>query len=166
MTSSLRRASDDPRPFALAGYGIIVFCFAVLGGWAALSPLASAVVANGHVVTQGNKKTVQHFEGGIIKEIYVLEGDHVLANQILIRLDETQPKANLEIARNQLYGTLARDARLSAELNGSEEVQFPQELTSVADDPIAAKAMEEQRAQFKERRGTLDAQISVLRSRG
>src|SRR5262245_21496321 len=166
MTNSLRQASDDPRPYALAGYAIIVFCFAVLGGWAALSPLASAVVASGYVVTQGNKKTVQHLEGGIIKQIFVLEGDRVFADQILIRLDETQPKANLEITRNQLYGTLARDARLSAELDGSDEVQFPQELTSAADDPIAAKAMEDQRAQFKERRGTLDAQISVLRSRG
>src|SRR5262249_21983160 len=157
MTNSPRPASDDPRPFAIAGYCIIVFCFAILGGWAALTPLASAVVANGYVVTQGNKKTVQHLEGGIIKEIFVLEGDHVLADQILIRLDETTPKANLEIARNQLYAALARDARLSAELDGSEEVQFTQELTSVADDPIAAKAMEDQRAQFKERRGTLEA---------
>jgi HlyD family type I secretion membrane fusion protein len=166
MINSQRLASDNPRPFALAGYAIIVFGFAVLGGWAALTPLASAVVANGYVVTQGNKKTVQHLEGGIIKEIFVLEGDHVLADQLLMRLDETQPKANLEIYRNQLYGALARDAQLSAQLDGSEEVQFSQELTSVADDPVAAKAMEDQRAQFKERRGTLDAQISVLRSRG
>jgi hypothetical protein len=54
------QTSDDPRVFALIGYAIIIFSFAVLGGWAALAPLGSAVVASGFVNTEGNKKTVQH----------------------------------------------------------------------------------------------------------
>src|ERR1700704_4763769 len=102
MANISRQASDDPRTFALVGYGIIVFSFVVLGGWAAITPLASAVVASGMVITEGNKKTIQHLEGGITKEILIHEGDHVVAGQTLIRMDDTQPKANLEIARNQL----------------------------------------------------------------
>ena len=162
MAKDRRRASDHPRVFALMGYGIIVFTFVILGSWAAVTPLASAVVASGFVTTEGNKKTVQHLEGGIVKQIFVHEGDHVTAGQIIIELDDTQPKANLEIARNQLYAALARDARFSAELDGSEQVQFPEELTAVSDDVIAAKAMDDQRGQFKERRGTLQGQISIL----
>jgi HlyD family type I secretion membrane fusion protein len=161
------RTSDDPRMYALTGYAIIIFCFVILGGWAALAPLGAAVTATGFVNTEGNKKTVQHLEGGIVKQVLVHEGDHVSAGDTLIRLDETQPKANLEIAHNQLYGALARDARLAAELAGSEVVQFPTELTSIAGtDPIAAKAIEDELSQFKERRATLNGQISILRARG
>ena len=49
--------------------------------------------------------------------------------QIILRLDDTSPKANLEIFRNQLYAAVAREARLAAELDGSPDVQFPDELT-------------------------------------
>jgi HlyD family type I secretion membrane fusion protein len=166
ITYKSRPASDDPRAFALIGYAIIIFTFFVLGGWAAWAPLSSAVNAAGFVNTEGNKKTVQHLEGGIVKEILVHEGDHVTAGQTVIRLDETQPKGNLEIARNQLYGALARDARLASALAGSADVQFPAELLAAADDPIAAKAMEDERNQFKEKQAALEGQISILHSRG
>jgi HlyD family type I secretion membrane fusion protein len=159
------QVSDDPRVFAFTGYAIIIFCFVVLGGWAAVTPLASAVVASGVVTTEGNKKTIQHLEGGIVKEILVREGDHVEAGQLVLRMDDTSPKANVEIFKNQLYAAVARDARLSAELDGSVEVQFPEELTSASNDPVAAKAMEDQRDQFKERRASLEGQFSILRSR-
>ena len=159
------QTSDDPRVYAGIGYAIIVFAFVVLGGWAAITPLGSAVVANGLVTTEGNKKTIQHLEGGIIKEILIREGQHVEAGQVILRLDDTSPKANLEIFRNQLYAAVARETRLAAELDGSPDVQFPDELTAVSSDPIAAKAIEDQVAQFKERRGSLEGQISILRSR-
>src|SRR5262245_36456390 len=165
LTGTKRQASDDPRVFALIGYGVIVFCFLILGGWAAVTPLAGAVVASGFVTTGGNKKNLKHLEGGIIKEILLREGDHVEAGQVILRLDETSPKANVEIYRNQVYAAVARDARLMAELDGSGDIQFPDELTSVAHDAIATKAMEDQRGQFKERRASLDGQISIVRSR-
>jgi len=166
MAYSPRRTNDDPRVFAVVGYAIIIFSFVILGGWAALAPLSSAVVASGFVNTEGNKKTVQHLEGGIVKEILVHEGNHVVAGQPLMRLDETQPKSNVEIARNQLYAAVARDARLAVEVVGGSEVKFPDELTRVAADPIAAKAMEDQLSEFKEKRATVEGQISILHSRG
>ena len=137
----------------------------ILGGWAAVTPLGGAVVASGVVTTEGNKKTIQHLEGGIVKEILIREGQHVEAGETIIRLDDTSPGANLEIFRNQLYATVARDARLEAELTGSPDVQFPDELTTVSDDVIAAKAIEDQRSQFKERRASLEGQVSILLSR-
>ena len=158
-------ASDDPRVFAFIGYGIIVFCFVVLGGWAAITPLGGAVVASGFVTTEGNKKTIQHLEGGIVKEILIHEGQHVEAGETILRLDDTSPGANVEIFRNQLYAAIARDARLAAELDGSADIEFPAELTSVSDDAIAAKAIDDQLSQFKERRASLDGQVSILRSR-
>ena len=137
----------------------------VLGGWAAITPLGSAVVASGFVTTEGNKKTIQHLEGGIVREILVREGDHVNAGQVILRIDDTAPRANLEIYRNQLYAALAREARLAAELAGDADVQFSDELTSVSGNVIASKAIDDQRAQFKERRASIQAQVSILRSR-
>src|SRR4051812_25601581 len=165
-TNLPNKTSDDPRGYAMVGYSIIFFSFVVLGGWAAVTPLGSAVVASGVVTTEGNKKTIQHLEGGILKEILVREGQHVNAGEVILRLDDTSPRANLEIYRNQLYAAVARETRLAAELDGSPDVQFPDELTAVSDDPIAAKAIEDQIGQFKERRGSVEGQISILRSRG
>lgn len=164
-STNARAVSDDPRSFALAGYAIIFFCFVVLGGWAVVAPLASAVVATGVVTTEGNKKTIQHLEGGIVKHIFIREGDHVEVGQAIISLDDTTPKANLEIFRNQLYAAIARDNRLAAELNGKAQVQFSDELTSLAGDTTALTAMEDQRAQFRERRASVESQISILHSR-
>src|SRR5260370_4064215 len=155
MAKNKKQVSDDPRVFALIGYGVIIFCFVVLSGWAAMTPLASAVVASGVVTTEGNKKTIQHLEGGIIKEILIREGDHVEAGQIIVRLDDTSPKANVEILRNQLYAAVARDAPFSADPNGLADIQFPDELTSASNDAVAAKAIDDQRGQFKERRASL-----------
>lgn len=164
MEKISKRASDDPRVFALFGYAIIIFCFGILGAWAAMAPLGSAVVASGTVTAEGNTKTVQHLEGGIVSEILVHQGDHVQEGQLLIRLDDTQPKANLEIARNQLYAAVAREARLDAEVAGRSEVEFSKELMST-NDPVAAKAMDDQVKQFDERRATILGQISILKSR-
>ena len=164
MARALKRASDNPRVFARFGYAIIIFSFGIVGGWAAMAPLGSAVVASGTVTAEGNRKTVQHLEGGLVSEIFIHEGDHVEAGQVLIRLDDTQPKANLEISRNQLFAALARETRLDAEVAGLPEVKFPDELM-LASDPVAAKAIEDQVNQFQERRATISGQISILRSR-
>ena len=161
----LKGSSDDPKVYARIGYAIIFFCFFVLGGWAAVTPLGSAVVAPGIVTTEGNKKTIQHLEGGIVREILVHEGEHVNEGEVILRLDDTAPKANLEIYLNQLYAALAREGRLVAELAGNEDIQFSSELTSASRNAIASTAMDDQRAQFKERRATIEAQVSILRSR-
>lgn len=157
--------NDDPRFFAWTGYAIIVFCFFILGGWAAITPLGSAVVASGIVTTEGNKKTVQHLEGGIVKEILVHDGDHVKAGEVILRLDDTAPKANAEIYRNQIYALLARESRLAAELARIADVMFPDELTADSESAVAQKAIDDQRTQFKERQAYIQGQISILRSR-
>src|SRR5258708_13248150 len=97
MAEALPRVSDDPRVFARIGYLVIIVTFGVVGGWAAFAPLASAVVATGVVATEGNKKTISHLQGGIVKEIRILEGDHFETRDTLIRLPHTPPTANLQL---------------------------------------------------------------------
>ena len=124
MANLPNKTSDDPRVYAWIGYAIIVFSFVVLGGWAAITPLGSAVVASGFVTTEGNKKTIQHLEGGILKEILIREGQHVEAGRSFCEWTIRRPKQILKSIRNQLYAAVARETRLAAELDGSETFNF------------------------------------------
>ena len=65
----------SPKPVALAGYVLIFLTFGVLGSWAAVAKLDSAVVAPATISLEGNRRVVQHFEGGIVDEILVKEAD-------------------------------------------------------------------------------------------
>src|SRR5438270_5512155 len=113
---------------AIAGYVVITATFVVLGGWSAFARLDSAITAQGVVSSETNRKTVQHLEGGIVREIDVREGQHVEAGQVLFRLDLTQPKAGYELQRNQLDSAVAQEARLIAERDEKEKIAFPAEL--------------------------------------
>ena len=103
------------RRVAAAGFGLIALTFGVVGGWAAVAKIDRAVAASGLVAIESNRKTVEHWEGGIIREILVKEGEAVGQGAILFRLENVQAKANYQLAQNQLYSLLAIEARLVAE---------------------------------------------------
>ena len=150
---------------AIAGYAVITLAFGVLGGWSALASLDSAITAQGVVSAETNRKTVQHLEGGIVREIHVREGQHVEAGQLLFRLDLTQSKAGYELQRHQLDSAIAQEARLTAERDGSEEIAFPAELLDRKNDPNVERAISDQVAQFRERDGSLKGQVQILEAK-
>src|SRR5258707_7897494 len=89
--------SDSIRRGALAGWLIIAVFFGGIGSWAATAPLNGAVVGNAVVKVEGNRKSVQHLDGGIVKELRIREGDKVDAGEILVVLDETQAQAENDV---------------------------------------------------------------------
>ena len=97
-----KRSPSEWRPIAIAGYTVIAMTFGVAGVWAAVAKLDKAVIATGFVETETNRKTVQHLEGGIVREILVKEGDHVAEGQVLFRLQQVQAEASNESLSNQL----------------------------------------------------------------
>lgn len=125
----------NDRPERLFGLLILLVAFGGFGVWSAVAPIDSAAVAPGIVTVESSRKTVQHFDGGFVDEILVTEGDQVEAGQLLVQLDDTQVRAQLEIARGQYYALLAEEARLIAERDGAKQISFPAELTSRLDDP-------------------------------
>jgi membrane fusion protein, epimerase transport system len=106
--------SDSIRSAATAGWLIIVLFFGVLGGWALTAPLKGAVVA-GSVNVEGNRKSVQHLDGGSIKELRVKEGDRVAAGDILIVLDDTQARAAHDVLWQRYLVLRATEERLRPE---------------------------------------------------
>ena len=87
--------------------------------WANLAKLDEVSIATGEVVPAGRIKVVQHLEGGIIQEIYVLEGDTVKEGQTLLQLDLASSGTNQEELQVRLDSNVLVKARLEAEATGS-----------------------------------------------
>ncbi len=161
--SETPKAPTDDRGIRWAGYLVVFLLFGVLGSWSAVALLDSAAVASGIVTLESYKKTVQHLEGGIIKDLRVREGDSVKAGDILVRLDDTQSRAQLEIVRAQLNAVRLTEARLLAERDGLSEVKFSTDLVALSkSDARVAEQMDSQLKAFAARQGDLKSRISLL----
>ena len=149
----------------MAGLVIIGLFFGGFGGWAALAPLESAAIAQGVVSVVSNRKTVQHLEGGIIKEILVRDGDVVTKGQLLIRLDDTQPRASLDLLQGRRIAAAALEARLISERDRRAAVSFPEWLLALGADEDARQAIEGERRIFAARRDTMTGQVALINQR-
>lgn len=152
------------KPLALA-YGVILVAFGGFGAWAAIAQIESAAIASGLVVAESNKKSVQHLEGGIVREILARDGMPVIENDVLVRLDDTAARANLETIRNQHAVARAQEARLVTERDGKEQIVFPPEVLARKSDLMVERTIEDQIASFRQRRTLLKSQIDVLLAR-
>lgn len=104
------------------------FIMALLGlflVWAFYTELDEVAVATGEVVPQGELKVVQHFEGGVIDQLDVAEGDFVTTGQVLLRLNLAGSALNLDELRVRLDGLEIRKNRLNAQI--SQQAFIPKE---------------------------------------
>lgn len=136
---------------------LIVGC----GGWAAQASLSGAIIAQGKVTVKKQVKQIQHRDGGIVGAILVANGDVVKAGDVLIRLDETQTKAELGVISSQLSELTGRQARLRAERDGAETVRFDPAFEAAA---ATAAIAEGERRLFSDNRATREAQRDQLQS--
>ncbi len=134
-----------------------------MGGWVATASLSSAVIASGLVVVDSNAKKVQHPTGGIVASILVKNGDKITAGDVLLRLDETQARANLGLVTTQLVQLIGRKTRLSAERDGVSGLRFPNNFA--ASDPEAPTVMADEAQLFQSRRTQRTGQQDQLRLR-
>lgn len=159
----------EPVPLRLTGltctgFAIMFLFFGVAGGWAALAPLDSAAVAPGVIKVAGDRKLIQHLEGGIIAELNAANGDIVKAGKVLVRLDDTQAKAQLGLIQNRIATRDALAARLRAERDGKAEIEFDPAL--LANPATAAKdAVAAQRDVFAAKHHNLTDEREILTQR-
>jgi len=83
-------------------------------------------------VVEGNSKKIQHQQGGVIGQILVRDGSRVAAGDLLVKLDDTQARALLGIVTSQLTELLGRKARLAAERDDRDDLEFPPGFTTSA----------------------------------
>jgi S-layer protein transport system membrane fusion protein len=154
--------STNCGPVLQLGAGLIVFTFVVLGGWSAVARLDSAVVADGAIAVESNRKTIQHLEGGIVRDIAVHDGDLVHQGDTLIRLDPTRTEANDKGFRQQLAIASATQARLTAQRDMQDAISFPPDVLALRDDPLIANAIRDNQGQFDNRRESLQRNAEVI----
>ena len=134
-----------------------------LGGWAATTELAGAVVAPGTLVVDSFVKKVQHPTGGVVGELRVRDGDLVRAGQVVMRLDETVTRANLAVVDKSLAELTARQGRLEAERDGAPRVSFAAVLRGRAlGDPEAGRVMAGETRLFELRRDARAGQKAAI----
>jgi HlyD family secretion protein len=151
------------RPIAIGVLSIALFAggFAL---WSTSAPLAEAAIASGEIRAEGQRRTIQHLEGGMVLEILARDGDHVRAGQVLLRLDAVQASAQTEVLRGQRFALMAQEARLATEAASQPAIAFPSELLT-ASDPRAQDAISGQRALFLARSAAFAGQMAALTAR-
>jgi adhesin transport system membrane fusion protein len=127
-TTAARLAHPDVAKETHAFLWILVALFLVVGAWAYISPLDVVSNAVGEVIPSSQVKSIQHLEGGIVREIMVREGDTVEEGQPLVALEGTATGADVQELRVRILALKADVARLEAERTGAETIAFPSEL--------------------------------------
>lgn len=161
--------NSDPRrairKLNLVGFAALLVLVGGIGGWAATTELAGAVIAPGNIVVETNIKKVQHPSGGIVGEILVKEGQFVEEGQIIMRLDATVTRATLGVVRSQLDELLAREARLLAERDGAQTLDFLPTLGDRLKETNVANAVAGEDKLFVSRRSARAGQRAQLGER-
>ena len=142
------------RLFVRLGGALVVFAMA----WSAVAPLDVVATANGEVIPATQIKSIQHLEGGIVREILVREGQKVAKNQPLVVLETTASDADVQELRVRTNSLRAEIARLEAEASGSIAPDFPEDL--VKQEPaLVAQTLDT----FRTRRGRLESLLAQAR---
>lgn len=133
--------------------------------WATLAPLTTAALANGFVKVAGQRKTIQHLEGGIVREILVREGQTVSKGQVLLRLVDVTAKARLALLMVERDALLAEMARLEAERDGRAAPVFADTLIARRQEDAVGRLIAGELNLFNSRRASFLGQIEVLEQR-
>jgi HlyD family secretion protein len=151
--------------YMVSGLAVVFFLVGGLGVWAATTAISGAVIGPGNVVVETNVKKVQHPTGGIVGEINVKNGSVVEAGQLLLRLDETVTRTNLQMITKQLDQLTAREARLKAERDDAPSITIPADLAARKSEPEVDEIIRGEESLFRTRRDSKEGQKSQLLER-
>ncbi|MHA3792045.1 HlyD family type I secretion periplasmic adaptor subunit [Sphingomonas sp. YL-JM2C] len=167
---SLTPAQSDPelehdlrRPMRTGGIVVLVLVFALLV-WAAIFKISGAAMATGVVKVENNSKNLSRLESGVVRQIFVREGQKVAKGQLLIRFDDSQSGASVDIYQSVVDSSNAQIARFQAEAADAAAVAYPSELRSRMNDPRVAALIQGQDALFQTRMTLYRSQALVLGS--
>jgi len=124
--------------------------------WACVTEVDDVTRAPGRVVPAGDVQKVQAAQAGVIRHIYVAEGDTVAAGAPLVELDALVQTSQLDQEAQKAFALQARMARLTAEIDGTRPV-FPADLQAKAPELLASE-----QALYDGRAASLQADMAVL----
>jgi HlyD family type I secretion membrane fusion protein len=174
LTSVQALDSEEQRPFPLRlmliGFLLVGLFLVSLSVWSSLAPIEGAVVSHGIISVSSYRKQVQHLEGGIVETIHVSDGDKVVAGQLLVQLRDIKPAAEFRQLEGEYIEAQAVVARLIAERDNLDKINFPRELIVQSEDPAISSVISGQtsilhshRALMKDRQAVLEKKIDQTR---
>ena len=152
-----RDGVGGPLVGALVVTGLVAVGF---GAWLWTAPVSGAVIAEGRFKIEGDVKTVQHLDGGIVSELLVSDGARVGRGEILMRLDASEAEAAHAALAAERDALTARKIRLEAELAEDEAPDFAP--LAAEDRPSLIAAVASQEALFDARRRERAAEAELL----
>ncbi|AIA71599.1 protease secretion protein [Pectobacterium atrosepticum SCRI1043] len=161
MNQTARR--DEKRAVRL-GWLLVLAGFGGFLLWALFAPLDKGVMVNGSVVISGNRKVVQHNQGGIVDKIQVKDGDKVEAGQILLTLNEVDARSASEGLDGQYLQLVAREGRLLAEQQRLSDMVMTPRLQPLAERPEMSVITALQRDLLRSRQQSLKLEAEGMRS--
>ena len=130
--------------------------------WAGLAPLDQGVPAQGTVSIETRRKSIQHQSGGVVKKVMVKEGQWVKEGEVLLEIDDTYAKANVDSIKPILFALKATEARLRAELNGDSNINFPKELIALQKNHDVRNLISTQQTLFHSRKNATASDLAAL----
>lgn len=149
----------------MLGYLSILAMFGGFGYWAATAPLSGAVIAAGQIASLDRNQTIQHLEGGIIRQVHVAEGDRVSKGDPLFTMDDTFARSESQRIARQIITLKAQLTRQAAERDQIETLTFPAELREGAAALGMTSALDEQYKEFEARRSRIASEDQILNQR-
>jgi multidrug efflux pump subunit AcrA (membrane-fusion protein) len=150
---------------SLARLGAWVLVLGVLPGlaWLTWAPLSTAVVTQGYVKVDLNRRTVQHAEGGTVRAVYVRDGQKVKKGEPLIELGDVSVAADHQRLLVRLQAERAGVSRLEAEQDMKPAPIWTPDLIEAAGlDPSLGEQIRKEQALFVAHRSTLRLRSDVL----
>ncbi|MET1410678.1 HlyD family type I secretion periplasmic adaptor subunit [Roseibium sp. HPY-6] len=145
------------------GLFVMIPFLLLLAAWASYAPLSAAAIADGAVVLDHDRKTVQHLEGGIIEDVLIAEGETVTHGQSILVLRDVKQRAQLDTLKFQLASARALKSRLVAERNETSELDFSSLETDIdlADETFASLRQLQTRL-WKSRAKAIQTKIDLI----
>ena len=162
----LGRPSSSSSGIITVGLVVVGFIFVGVGIWSATAPLSEAVSAVATLTVKGERKKIQHLEGGIVSSLNVDEGEYVNENQLLVSLDPLQASATVAMYRGQLDQALVREARLESELKFENTITLDVVLLDrISKNEAVSEILEAEQKHLLARLDTVDATLAILNQR-
>jgi adhesin transport system membrane fusion protein len=126
--------------------------------WASLAHVDEITKGDARVISSRQLQLVQSFDGGVVSEILVKEGQVVEKDQLLLKIDETRATSGVRESAAQGFALRARQARLRAIAEGA-----PFQPPPPSTDPDEKRIVEEERRLYETRMSELNTMLAINR---
>lgn len=152
-------------PYIAVCAALVFSAAAAFAYWSATAQLAQGVTANGVLIAEDRRRTVQHLEGGIIQDLQIREGEKVTAGQLAMVISDATSAARLSLAQTQRFRFLAELDRYQAQMQGAQAVAFPKLEANAPDSPYTKELIALNTALFRDQLAAQEGERDLVAAR-